>query len=144
MKINAFLKTFILSLVVLSGNVLVAQEVNPNEDEEREVEKCDEQSLFYSVQIGVFSRLLPKEAFPKVAFPVYYVEREDGLYAYYSGIYESRFAAMRKRYQICKEGNYDVYVAVYYKCEQVNMIEADELIEEHGEGIVYNPNTVTF
>lgn len=108
------------------------------------VEECDVDALFYSVQLGVFSKPVSPDVFPKITTPVYYVKRADGLYSYFSGLYDDRFAAMRKRYQIIKDGNsdYDIYISAYYKRDQINMVRADELIEQYGESIVYNPETV--
>jgi hypothetical protein len=111
-------------------------------DKSQRAEECGVDELFYTVQLGVFSKQLPAEAFPEVASPVYYIKREDGLFAYFCGLYDDRFAAMRKRFHIAKTGSYDVYVASYFKREQINMVRADELIEIHGKDILYKPETV--
>ena len=109
---------------------------------EHRTEECEVEDLFYTVQLGVYSKQIPAGAFPSAAAPIYYMERSDGNYAYFSGLFDDRFAAMRQRYQIVKTGSYDVYVAAYFKREQVNMIKADELLEEYGESILYKPKTV--
>lgn len=99
---------------------------------------CTVKGMFYTVQLGVFSNPIAEEAFGEHANPVYCIKRKDGRYAYFAGIYDSRFDAMRKRYQIAKSGGYESYVAVYYNGEQISIAEADNLLEKNGEVILYN------
>ena len=134
------MKKFVLLITLLSG-LFVVPSLSYAQEDDRRAAACEVDDLFYTVQLGVFSREIPAEAFPEVAGPVYYLKRQDGLYAYFSGLFDDRFAAMRKRYHIAKTGSYDVYVACYYKRVQVNMVRADELIEEHGRDILYKPET---
>lgn len=134
MKKSVLLFT-ILSLVLIFPTLSNAQET------ERRSEECQVNELFYTVQLGVFSKQISAAAFPKEAGPVYYIKRADGKFLYFSGLFDCRFAAMRQRYNIAKSGNHDVYIASYYKREQINIVRADELIEEHGNEILYKPQT---
>ena len=105
-----------------------------------EVSFCTVKGLFYTVQVGVFSRLIPDAEFPEEVQPLYCIHRKDGLYAYFSGIYDSRFDAMAKRFQIARLGIYDAYVATYYNGKKVSMAVADNLLEKKGKSILYNYN----
>lgn len=103
---------------------------------------CTVQGLFYTVQFGVYSAPIPETAFPKIPVTTYCVKRPDGLYSYFCGIFDCRFSAMEKRFDVVSSGYYDAYVAVYYNGQQISMPKADDLIAEHGQDIIYNAETV--
>ena len=105
-----------------------------------EIEYCTIRSLFYTVQIGVYSKPISSNAFPHEARPIYCLKRSDGLYAYFSGIYDCRFEAMAKRFEIVCKGVYDAYLAVYYNRKKISIPMADNLIEANGKSILYNSN----
>ena len=100
--------------------------------------ECIVKGLFYTVQIGVFSQPVSEDKFPDVSLPLYCVKRADGKYAYFTGLFDSRFDAMLKRYDVVSTGMYDAYVAVYFNGVQISMSQADELIAKHDTSILYN------
>jgi hypothetical protein len=139
MKKGIKLTVLIMLLCVIHTEQTFANDHYGNTDgAKEEVDECTVKGLFYTVQLGVFSNPIAEEAFQEIVKPVYCIKRDDGLYAYFVGIYDSRFDAMRKRYLVAKAGHYDTYVAVYYNGEQISIGEADELIAQHGDEILYN------
>ena len=139
MKAKTYITALVAIFIVAQSNVSFAKEVNPEPNKVLSPnDYCKVKGLFYTVQIGVYSSPINEDALPAVLKPVYCIQREDGLYSYFCGIYDSRFTAMEKRYDVVSKGYHDAYVAVYYDGEQISMPEADELIAEHGKDILYN------
>lgn len=129
----------VVTAMMGASNVSIAKDGNPEPtSQQATADFCTVKGLFYTVQIGVFSQPINEDLLPDVAKPLYCLKREDGNYAYFSGIFDSRFEAMRKRYHIVSKGQYDAYVAVYYNGQQINMADADELLAAHGDDILYN------
>ncbi len=103
-----------------------------------QIDECTEYEMFYTVQIGVFTRLRAPSDFPDEIQSIQYIERPDGLYAYFCGMYDCRFEAMEKRFTLTNLGLYDSYVTVLYNGEQISFSEADELLEKNGASILFN------
>lgn len=102
---------------------------------------CKERKLFYTVQIGVYSKIVPSSSFPKEAQPISYIKRVDGLYNYFSGKYDSRFDATVRRFELASIGLHDSYLAVYYLQKRISIKQADDLISENGSTILFKFNT---
>ena len=139
MKKLTHITAVIFGLFILSTGDLQAKEINfePN-IVKGEVDECKVKGLFYTVQLGVYSKPVSDEAFPTIAKPIYCIKRADGLYAHFAGIFDSRFDAMEKRFDVVSKGLYEAYVACYFNSEQISMPKADELIAEHGTDILFN------
>ena len=105
---------------------------------------CAEKNLFYTVQIGVYSKIIPTSSFPEEAHPISFIKRPDGLYNYFSGKYDCRFDATVKRFELVSLGLHDSYLAVYYLQKRISIKQADNLISENGESILfkYNKNEI--
>lgn len=139
MKKLTHLTAVIVTSMLLYTVKASATNIDPiNEIPETEIDECKVQGLFYTVQLGVFSNPVADDAFPEISEPIYCIKRSDGLYAYFAGVFDSRFDAMAKRYDVVSQGLYKAYVAVYYNGQQISMPQADELIAEYGDGILYN------
>lgn len=135
------MKNYVLLITLLTG-LFITPSLSYAQEDDHQATPCEVEDLFYTVQLGVYTQQIPAEAFPKVAAPIYYIKIADDLYLYFSGIFDCRFAAMRKRYYLVKACSYDVYVACYYKKEQISIGRADELLEENGKDILYKPEPV--
>lgn len=107
-------------------------------DTDKNSDQCTIQGLFYTVQLGVFSNPVDEDAFPESAKPVYHIKRDDGLYTYFAGVFDDRFDALLKRYEIVKRGYYEAYVTAYYKGKIVSLLDANDILAEHGESVIYN------
>lgn len=104
-----------------------------------DIEFCVVKKLFYTVQVDVYSKPVSSQAFPTEAQPLYCSKRKDGLYSYFSDIFDCRFEATIKRYKIVHNGVFDAYLACYYKGHQISIHMADKLIEKKGKSILYKP-----
>ena len=134
-----------LSLIVITANVSFADESNGDPRTDVVVDQCGVKGLFYTVQLGVFSKPVSDDVFPASAKPIYCLKREDGKYAYFAGIFDDRFDALLKRYDIVSKGGlYEAYVTAYYNGVQINITEADNLLAEHGSDILYNSDKSEF
>ena len=137
--------TFVLTITLLFASSIQAYSIEINvkpENINKEIDHCAVKGLFYTVQLGVFSKPVIDESFPSIAKPIYCIKRADGLYSYFAGIFDSRFAAMEKRFDVVSKGLHDAYVAVYYEGKQISMPEADQLLADHGTAILYNAEAV--
>tara|TARA_B100000809_G_C14906392_1_gene448142 strand:- start:334 stop:783 length:450 start_codon:yes stop_codon:yes gene_type:complete len=104
----------------------------------KKVQFCPEKGLFYTIQIGTYSKQVPDSTFPTEAKPIYSIKDKNGLYTYFSGIYDCRFEATAKRFEIVKSGIYDAHLTAYYNCEMISISNADELIATKGKSILFN------
>lgn len=139
MKKLTHLTAVIVTSMLLYTVQASATKTDPNNEiPEAEIDECQVEGLFYTVQLGVFSQPVSDEDFPEISEPIYCIQRQDGLYAYFAGVFDNRFDAMTNRYDVVSQGLYEAYVAVYYNGEQISMPQADELIAEHGTNILYN------
>ena len=137
MKKLTNIAVLIMGLFILSTGELQAKEIH-YELPLKDVDECTVKGLFYTVQLGVFSNPVSDESFPELSKPVYCLKRDDGKYAHFAGIFDSRFDAMEKRFQVVSCGIRDAYVAVYYNGSQISMPEADDLLTLHGKDILFN------
>lgn len=145
MKELTNIAALILILSFFTNSISFAGKVKDHpHQEEVTVDQCSVKGLFYTVQLGVYSNPIAEENFPNGSKPVYCIKRSDGMYAYFAGVFDNRFDAMAKRYDIVKEGLYEAYVAVYYDGVQITMSEADDLIALHGDAILYNSDKSEF
>lgn len=144
MKELTNIAALILSLTISITNSFANVAEEDPVPTELSVDQCTVKGLFYTVQLGVFSNPIAEESFPNASKPVYCIKRADGKYAYFAGVFDNRFDAMTKRYDVVKEGLYEAYVAVYYDGVQISMNEADDLIAEHGDDILYNSDKSEF
>lgn len=97
-----------------------------------QVFKADEvKGLFYTVQVGAFSREVPPSALYNLS-PL--VSREvNGLVKYTCGIYSSREEASTAKDRIRTIGIEDAFVTIFYDGQPVSSERAQQIIDEQGE-----------
>lgn len=141
MKVKLSLIWVVVFLSVLSFSQELVADVRQKSIEKYSANKLiitNIEGLLYTVQIGVFSKELSEGDFPEVAHPLYLDRRNDGLYVYLVGLFDCRFEALKKHYQLVSNGMFDAFIRVYYNGKVVTMAEADNLLTEKGESVLYN------
>lgn len=93
------------------------------------------QGLFYTVQVGVYSRPVPSKS-------VFYInplnsELIDGSkIRYTSGRYTSLNGAVDKRTEAKSLGIKDAFITAYYNGKRITLSEADKLLKDNGPSIL--------
>lgn len=88
--------------------------------------------LFYTVQVGAFSKPIAKTGVFNISPLV--TKYVNGLYKYTTGIYKSVQNADGRKMEVRAKGIPDAFVIAYYNGERVTLIEASKIIQEQGEG----------
>ncbi len=93
------------------------------------------QGLFYTVQLGVFSNMIPEKYWKDIT-PMYKLKIEDGTTRYYSGIFHSVDEAKGKLEQARKNGLTDAFITSYYRGKRITIAEADLILSTRGAEIL--------
>ncbi len=139
MKASLIKAIFLASVWML--NIGISQEVPIIKNENGPINSIELENvsgLFYTVQIGVFSKPIAESSWPNDASPLYFDQRLDGSYVYCVGLFDCRFEALMKRYDMVNGGIYDAFIAVYYNGSVISMNDADNLLAEKGKSILYS------
>lgn len=121
---------------------------NPNADTTDIVEKDPNEldtdvgnvkGLFFTVQIGVYSRDVPHSVFYNLA-PINTQNLDNGHYRYSIGQFSSEADATERKDEIVKLGITDAFVTAYHNGERIGVTEARRMIEEEGAKILFDPN----
>jgi hypothetical protein len=96
----------------------------------------DVQGLYYTVQVGAYSKEVPPSAMFNLSPLVSH--RVGGLVKYTSGIYNNKADASAAKTRIRDIGISDAFVTIYYKGERVSQSEADQLVQEQGDQVFAN------
>lgn len=91
--------------------------------------------LFYTVQLGVFSRTMP-ENFWKNISPIYTLNIEDGTKRYFTGIFHSVEDATEAFEKAKATGINDAFITAYYQGKRITIAEADVIRESKGASIL--------
>lgn len=105
------------------GNLAIAPEDTP--DGTTAAESFDE--LFFTVQIGVYSRDVPHSVLFNLK-PLVTKKTTNDLFRYSTGAYGSIEEAESRRQKIISTGIPDAFVTAYYKGERISIQKAKELI----------------
>ncbi|MCH2234679.1 MAG: hypothetical protein MK078_10540 [Crocinitomicaceae bacterium] len=97
------------------------------------------EGLFFTVQIGVYSRDVPHSVFFNLK-PINTQHLENGRYRYSIGQFSSEEDANERKNEIVKLGIADAFVTAYHKGERIGMTEARRMIEKEGAKILFDPN----
>jgi hypothetical protein len=89
------------------------------------------QGLFYTVQLGVFSNMIPEKYWKNIS-PMYKMKIEDGTTRYYSGIFHSVDEAKEKLDQSRQNGLTDAFITSYYRGKRITVAEADLIFSTRG------------
>ncbi len=93
----------------------------------------DVQGLYYTVQVGAYSREVPPSAMFNLSPLVSH--RTGGLWKYTSGIYQDNGEASAAKTRIRDIGISDAFVTIYYSGERVSKSEADRLVSEQDSSV---------
>ncbi|OFZ61562.1 MAG: hypothetical protein A3D92_16115, partial [Bacteroidetes bacterium RIFCSPHIGHO2_02_FULL_44_7] len=93
------------------------------------------QGLFYTVQIGVFNRVVGPE-YTYGMEELMTVRLPNGQVRYASGMFNSVEEAMPRRQKALNNGVVGAFVTAYYKGERISLAEADRLLQENGRSIL--------
>lgn len=85
------------------------------------------EELFFTVQIGVYSRDVPHSVMFNLK-PIVTKKTSNDLYRYSTGAFGSIEEAEIRRQAIIKKGINDAFVTAYYKGERISIAKAKELI----------------
>ncbi len=89
--------------------------------------------LYYTVQIGAFSR--PIQAADVFNISPLVTKFIGNLYKYSTGIYQSVNDAVVRKDEVVSLGNTDAFVTAYYDGEKISLVKAKQLIAEQGESV---------
>ncbi|HEY8403621.1 MAG TPA: SPOR domain-containing protein, partial [Flavobacteriales bacterium] len=93
------------------------------------------QGLFFTVQVGVYSRPVPAKSLHYIN-PLNSELTETKKIRYTSGMYTSLQEAVDKRTEARAIGITDAFVTAYYNGQRISLSEADRLLKEKGNGIL--------
>lgn len=91
--------------------------------------------LFYTVQLGVFSRTMP-DNFWKNITPIYTLNIEDGTKRYFTGVFHSVDDATASFERAKELGISDAFITAYYKGKRITIAEADMVRESNGPEVL--------
>ena len=92
--------------------------------------------LFFTVQIGVYSRNVPHSVLYNLEPLVTRRVNNNTLYRYSTGTYASFDEAQKRCDQIIKIGVEDAFVTAYYKGDRIGPEKAEELLKKFGNKIL--------
>lgn len=98
-----------------------------------------ERGLFFTVQLGVYSKEVPNEVFKNVG-PLETKTMPDMTIRYFSGKFHSQEEAEVKWKEAKKAGISDAFMTAYYKGERITLAEARTLLQEKGSSILSPKN----
>ena len=93
----------------------------------------DVKGLYYTVQVGAYSREVPPSAMFNLSPLVSH--QTGGLVKYTSGIYQDIAPASAAKTRIRDLGISDAFVTIYYGGNRVSQAEADQLVAEQGPSV---------
>lgn len=91
--------------------------------------------LFYTVQVGVYSKPVPAKSLYNID-PLNTELTETSKIRYTSGRFTSLAGAVDKRFEARSKGISDAFVTAYYNGKRIGLSEADRLLKEMGPGIL--------
>lgn len=98
-----------------------------------------ERGLFFTVQLGVYSKEVPNDVFKNVG-PLETKTMPDMTIRYFSGKFHSQEEAELKLKDAKKAGISDAFMTAYYKGERITLAEARTLLQEKGPSILAPKN----
>ncbi len=93
------------------------------------------QGLFYTVQVGVFSKPVPSVSLKGLS-PLNTEMTATGKIRYTSGIYKNLDGAVAQRAAAKSLGISDAFITAYYNGKKITLSEADRLLKEMGPSIL--------
>lgn len=111
--------------------------VNNNDSNVTAVENVA--GLFFTVQIGVYSKDVPHAVFFNVK-PINTQNLDNGTYRYSTGQFSSVKEASERRAELINLGITDAFVTAYYNGNRIGVTKAKKMIEEEGAKILFDPN----
>ena len=98
--------------------------------------------LFYTVQIGVYSRPVPASELFDVS-PLNSQLTETGKIRYSTGIYTSIEDATVRKKELVELGLVDAFVTAYYNGDRITIAESKELLKTEGPEILADGKTIS-
>lgn len=96
-----------------------------------------ERGLFFTVQLGVYSKDVPEETFKNLGV-IETKTMPDMTVRYFTGIFHSQDEAEVKHKEAVKAGIKDAFMTAYYKGERITLVEARTILAEKGPSILAN------
>jgi hypothetical protein len=94
--------------------------------------------LFYTVQIGVYSKPVPATTLGNM-MPFNSELTSTGKIRYTAGMLSDLKDAVSKREQAKAAGIADAFITAYYNGERITLSEADRLMKEYGPSVFARP-----
>lgn len=91
--------------------------------------------LFYTVQLGVYSRMLPEQFWRNIK-PIYVLNIEDGTKRYFTQIHHSVEEASVTLNEMQKLGVNDAFITAYYRGKRITVAEADLILSTKGPSVL--------
>ncbi|MEZ4936444.1 MAG: hypothetical protein R2799_02510 [Crocinitomicaceae bacterium] len=96
--------------------------------------------LFFTVQIGVYNRPVSAATLKNIT-PLNSQKTESNQIRYSTGVFTSVGPAISRRDEIRGRGIPDAFVTAYYNGKRITVSEANKLIQENGNSILYTGGT---
>lgn len=101
--------------------------ISENFDEVKTIPLASIDTLFFTVQVGVFSKPLTSEKFKSIG-PLVKEVLPNGLLRYSSGILSTIEEAEKKRYQLLRSEFKHAFITAYYKGKKIPLNEARKIL----------------
>ena len=120
----------------VAGNTSVTGTID---NEAPSIDVDDVKGLFYTVQIGFYSKPVSADALYNIT-PLTRKQIANG-YRYTTGIFDNLPEAVSRKNEVVQIGVEDAFVTAYYDGERISLPNVPELIEQHGSDILVSGNS---
>lgn len=98
--------------------------------------------LFYTVQIGVYSKPVPSSELFNVT-PLNSQLTKSGKVRYSTGIYTQIDEAIKRKNDLINTGIVDAFVTAYYNGDRISIIESKKLVSDNGPSVLATGKTIS-
>jgi len=135
--LNLAESTGALDSTVLSNETNIAtmidQAAAPDELKAEPIE--DHKGLFYTVQVGAFSKASSARVIENIE-PLYSLRLPTGQTRYSAGMFNSIDEARPKKIECVEKGVKDAFITAYYNGQRITLAEADKLLLDKGRSVL--------
>ncbi len=105
-------------------------------------EVATKKEMIYRVQLGAFNIKISKEAFGSLN-QIEEVKGNDGLYRYYSGVYNNKEDAAKHKIEVLSKGYSNSYIVAFNEGKRISLEEAGFDVKESYDDVVEESSVPT-